>query len=152
MRLSRISEQNIQVQQNNNNNNSINNNGPSSMSHTIQPVSNGDSGLSNHLQFSSRFGRNKKKDKKTKGGLRKEDIGKPMDFRHVQHVGWNADTGYDVEGVVDKEFQTFFEIAGVSNTQLKDAETRQFIYKYGSVFVSPLFIFLFTYLVKLRRR
>ncbi len=40
----------------------------------------------------------KGKDKGGKGKkkLKKEDIGTPSDFRHVGHVGWNPETGFDV--------------------------------------------------------
>ncbi len=37
----------------------------------------------------------KKKDKK-KIRLTKEDIGTPTDFRHVSHVGWDPEKGFDV--------------------------------------------------------
>ena len=70
----------------------------------------------------------KSKDKGKKPTLRKEDIGKPMDFRHVQHVGWDPDRGFDLDGV-DSRMLGFFEKAGVSRSQLEDATTREFIYK-----------------------
>ena len=40
-----------------------------------------------------------KKDKKDKGGkkkLTKEDISTPTEFRHVSHVGWDPNKGFDV--------------------------------------------------------
>lgn len=70
----------------------------------------------------------KNKDKGKKPLLKKEDIGKPMDFRHVQHVGWDPDRGFDLDGV-DSRMLGFFEKAGVSRSQLEDARTREFIYK-----------------------
>ena len=36
-----------------------------------------------------------KKDKK-RPRLCKEDIGTPTDFRHVSHVGWDPEKGFDV--------------------------------------------------------
>ncbi|CAG7716929.1 unnamed protein product [Allacma fusca] len=63
-----------------------------------------------------------------KVGLRKEDIGCPMDFRHVQHIDLNPSTGYALD-VHDKDFQSFFEKIGVSINQL-DEETRKFIYNF----------------------
>lgn len=30
--------------------------------------------------------------------LRKEDIGRPLDFRHVSHVGWDANRGFEGHG------------------------------------------------------
>lgn len=64
-----------------------------------------------------------------KPSLRKEDIGQPMDFRHVQHVGWDPNKGFDLNGV-DNDLASFFEKAGVSSDALKDENTRQFIYKW----------------------
>jgi len=76
----------------------------------------------------SRASKKKGKDKGKKPLLRKEDIGKPMDFRHVQHVGWDPDRGFDLDGV-DSRMLGFFEKAGVSRSQLEDDTTREFIYK-----------------------
>lgn len=70
----------------------------------------------------------KSKDKDKKKSLRKEDIGIPMDFRHVQHVGWDPNRGFDLDGV-DQDFQTFFEKAGISHNELEDEGTRRFIYE-----------------------
>ncbi len=45
-----------------------------------------------------------KKDKKDKKGkkarLTKEDIGTPTDFRHVGHIGWDPEKGFDVSTAV----------------------------------------------------
>ena len=70
-------------------------------------------------------GKGKDKNKKV---LRKEDIGTPMDFRHIQHVGWDPNRGFDLDGV-DHDFQKFFEKVGISHNELEDEGTRQFIYK-----------------------
>lgn len=70
----------------------------------------------------------KEKDKK-KTKLTAKDIGTPMDFRHVQHVGWDPTKGFDLN-LEDKDLRTFFEKAGVSANQLNDEKTRKFIYKY----------------------
>lgn len=51
-----------------------------------------------------------------------------MDFRHVQHVGWDPTKGFDLN-LEDKDLRTFFEKAGVSANQLNDEKTRKFIYK-----------------------
>ncbi len=82
------------------------------------------------LSTKSRFSykKDKKKDKGKKLSLRKEDIGTPTDFRHVQHVGWDPNRGFDLDGV-DSNFQAFFEKAGISRSQLEDEGTREFIYK-----------------------
>lgn len=41
---------------------------------------------------------NKNKNKGGKKKITKEDISVPSDFRHVNHVGWNPDSGFDVSG------------------------------------------------------
>ncbi|KAJ1525200.1 hypothetical protein ONE63_010032 [Megalurothrips usitatus] len=57
----------------------------------------------------------------------KADIGSPQDFRHVSHVGWNPNTGFDFdEG--DCALKEFLAKAGVSESQLQDKNTRDFIY------------------------
>jgi hypothetical protein len=85
-------------------------------------------------------GKSKGKDNKNKKvSLRKEDIGKPMDFRHVQHVGWNPNTGFDLNGDVDDGLRVFFEKAGVSSDALKDENTRKFIYKFVSKYTPDAF-------------
>lgn len=69
-----------------------------------------------------------KKDKQ-KRNLTKADIGKPLEFRHVAHVGWDPDKGFAVESL-DDNLKHFFQKAGVSESHLKDKETRQFIYNF----------------------
>ncbi|KAL1130692.1 hypothetical protein AAG570_011933 [Ranatra chinensis] len=62
--------------------------------------------------------------------LTKADIGKPHNFRHVSHVGWTPDRGFDLDNVEDPQLKEFFAKAGVSETQLQDRETREFIYDF----------------------
>jgi Wiskott-Aldrich syndrome protein len=73
-------------------------------------------------------GKKGKKDKR-KQKLTKEDIGAPSNFQHVQHIGWNPNTGFDLENV-DPNLIKFFEVAGVSQEQLTDQDTRTFIYDF----------------------
>ncbi|XP_070559703.1 actin nucleation-promoting factor WASL-like isoform X2 [Ptychodera flava] len=68
-----------------------------------------------------------KKDKKTK--LTKADIGLPSDFRHVGHVGWDPDKGFDTENL-DPDLKNLFDTVGISESQLKDKETSKFIYDF----------------------
>lgn len=71
-----------------------------------------------------------KKDKGKKGKISKDDIGTPTDFRHVQHVGWDAEKGaFDVDKL-DKDMKSFFGDIGISMSQLKDSETATFIYNF----------------------
>ncbi|CAL4124584.1 unnamed protein product, partial [Meganyctiphanes norvegica] len=71
----------------------------------------------------------KKKNKQNKNKLCKEQIGAPMDFKHVTHVGFDPDKGLSHFNVDDK-LQGFFDIVGVSEQQLSDTRTREFIYDF----------------------
>ncbi|ESN91717.1 hypothetical protein HELRODRAFT_165783 [Helobdella robusta] len=70
----------------------------------------------------------KKKDKK-KQKLEKKDIGTPSDFRHVNHVGWDPDKGFDMNNL-DPAMKSLFDQVLLDETQLKDKETAQFVYKF----------------------
>ncbi|PSN53243.1 hypothetical protein C0J52_07988 [Blattella germanica] len=72
----------------------------------------------------------KKKDKDSKLRITKADIGLPQDFRHVSHVGWDPNKGFDVDNVEDSQLKDFFHKAGVSDSHLRDRETREFIYDF----------------------
>lgn len=72
----------------------------------------------------------RKKDKDSKRRLTKADIGLPKNFRHVSHVGWNPNTGFALDNVEDPQLKMFFDKAGVSDSQLQDRETREFIYDF----------------------
>ncbi|TMW53567.1 hypothetical protein DOY81_001331 [Sarcophaga bullata] len=69
------------------------------------------------------------KNKKSK--VNKCDIGAPTNFRHVSHVGWDANKGFDLTGNENDEvLSQFFQKAGVSKHQLNDRDTRAFIYDF----------------------
>jgi Wiskott-Aldrich syndrome protein len=51
----------------------------------------------------------KKKDKDSKRRLTKADIGLPKDFRHVSHVGWDPNKGFDLDNVEDPQLKLFFD-------------------------------------------
>lgn len=61
-------------------------------------------------------------------GLTKEDIGMPSNFVHLQHVGWNSDTGFDVNNV-DPKLEKFLMSAKdpISKDWLHQEDTRKFI-------------------------
>ena len=59
----------------------------------------------NLSSWNSTSGISKSKSKKL---LTKADIGLPMNFQHIQHVGWDPNSGFDLDGTVDKELQDFF--------------------------------------------
>ncbi|XP_030588339.1 WASP like actin nucleation promoting factor a isoform X1 [Archocentrus centrarchus] len=72
------------------------------------------------------------KDKKTKGKkkkLTKADIGTPSNFQHIGHVGWDPNTGFDLNNL-DPELKNLFDMCGISEAQLKDRETSKVIYDF----------------------
>uniref|UniRef100_A0AAQ4Q060 WASP like actin nucleation promoting factor a n=1 Tax=Gasterosteus aculeatus aculeatus TaxID=481459 RepID=A0AAQ4Q060_GASAC len=73
-----------------------------------------------------------RKDRKTKGKkkkLTKADIGTPSNFQHIGHVGWDPDTGFDLNNL-DPELKMLFDMCGISEAQLKDRETSKVIYDF----------------------
>ncbi len=77
---------------------------------------------------SSKPGKKKKGDGKGRK-LKKEDISLPTNFQHISHVGWDPNRGFDLENV-DPKLKQFFSKAGVSERELADKETRDFIYDF----------------------
>lgn len=76
------------------------------------------------------IGSSKRKEKDSKRRLTKADISGPKDFRHLMHVGWDPNKGFDLDNVDDPQLKQFFKKAGVSDRQLQDRETREFIYDF----------------------
>ncbi|XP_036316487.1 wiskott-Aldrich syndrome protein [Pipistrellus kuhlii] len=70
-------------------------------------------------------------DKKRSGKkkIRKADIGAPSGFKHVSHVGWDPQNGFDVNNL-DPDLRSLFSRAGISEAQLTDAETSKLIYDF----------------------
>lgn len=60
--------------------------------------------------------KNKKKDEKK---LTKADIGNPLDFRHVSHVGWDVNKGFDANlgNEESPELKAFFQKVRPENKQ-----------------------------------
>ncbi|MBN3316766.1 WASL protein, partial [Atractosteus spatula] len=72
----------------------------------------------------------KKKDKAGKRKkLTKADIGTPSNFQHIGHVGWDPNTGFDLNNL-DPELKNLFDLCGISEAQLKDKETSKVIYDF----------------------
>ncbi|KAH0628901.1 hypothetical protein JD844_010528 [Phrynosoma platyrhinos] len=67
--------------------------------------------------------------KKGKKKISKADIGAPSGFKHVQHIGWDPNSGFDVNNL-DPDLKTLFSQAGISEAQLTDAETSKLIYDF----------------------
>ncbi|KAM3587268.1 uncharacterized protein V6R79_000495 [Siganus canaliculatus] len=74
-----------------------------------------------------------RREKKNKGGkkkkLTKADIGTPSNFQHIGHVGWDPNTGFDLNNL-DPELKHLFDMCGISEAQLKDKETSKVIYNF----------------------
>ncbi|XP_039609030.1 neural Wiskott-Aldrich syndrome protein-like [Polypterus senegalus] len=67
--------------------------------------------------------------KKDKKKLTKADIGTSSNFQHTGHVGWDPNTGFDVNNL-DPELKNLFDLCGISEAQLKDKETSKAIYDF----------------------
>nr|XP_055049391.1 uncharacterized protein LOC129434483 [Misgurnus anguillicaudatus] len=71
-----------------------------------------------------------KKEKKVKGKkITKADITSPTNFRHVGHVGWDLNAGFDLNNL-DPDLKHLFDRCGISEAQLKDKETSKVIYDF----------------------
>ncbi|XP_028601560.2 actin nucleation-promoting factor WASL isoform X1 [Podarcis muralis] len=75
------------------------------------------------------YTKEKKKAKAKKKRLTKADIGTPSNFQHIGHVGWDPNTGFDVNNL-DPELKNLFDMCGISEAQLKDKETSKVIYDF----------------------
>ncbi|XP_066543226.1 WASP like actin nucleation promoting factor a isoform X2 [Amia ocellicauda] len=73
--------------------------------------------------------KDKKKVKGKKKKLTKADIGTPSNFQHIGHVGWDPNTGFDLNNL-DPELKNLFDMCGISEAQLKDKETSKVIYDF----------------------
>uniref|UniRef100_A0A8C5N4P5 Neural Wiskott-Aldrich syndrome protein n=1 Tax=Leptobrachium leishanense TaxID=445787 RepID=A0A8C5N4P5_9ANUR len=73
--------------------------------------------------------KDKKRGKTKKKRLTKADIGTPSNFQHIGHVGWDPNTGFDVNNL-DPELKKLFDLCGISEAQLKDKETSKVIYDF----------------------
>ncbi|XP_043484036.1 neural Wiskott-Aldrich syndrome protein-like [Leptopilina heterotoma] len=87
--------------------------------------------LNKSISNSSVFEKKKKhRENEKKRKLRKEDIGLPHNFRHVTHVGCNADSKHLELESIDPQLKEVFTTAGVSDNQLKNPKMRDFIYDF----------------------
>ncbi|KAG9345880.1 hypothetical protein JZ751_009036 [Albula glossodonta] len=77
----------------------------------------------------SSFSKDKRKTKGKKKKLTKADIGTPSNFQHIGHVGWDPNTGFDLNNL-DPELKNLFDLCGISEAQLKDKETSKVIYDF----------------------
>ncbi|KAJ8381681.1 hypothetical protein SKAU_G00024590 [Synaphobranchus kaupii] len=82
----------------------------------------------NNMVHSS-FSKDKRKSKGKRKKLTKADIGTPSNFQHIGHVGWDPNTGFDLNNL-DPELKNLFDMCGISEAQLKDKETSKVIYDF----------------------
>ncbi|KAF3705075.1 Neural Wiskott-Aldrich syndrome protein [Channa argus] len=82
----------------------------------------------NNIVHSS-FTKREKKGKGKRKRLTKADIGTPSNFQHIGHVGWDPNTGFDLNNL-DPELKNLFDMCGISEAQLKDKETSKVIYDF----------------------
>lgn len=81
--------------------------------------------------FAGNMGMGNSRDKKRSNRkLTKADISMPTDFKHIVHVGWSAQKGYDLNNEEVSTLNAFLEKAGVSEQQLNDRDTRAYIYDF----------------------
>uniref|UniRef100_A0A671T4X0 Neural Wiskott-Aldrich syndrome protein-like n=1 Tax=Sinocyclocheilus anshuiensis TaxID=1608454 RepID=A0A671T4X0_9TELE len=84
----------------------------------------------NNFNLHSNFNKKDKgKGKSKKKKISKSEIGTPSNFRHVGHVGWDPNTGFDLNNL-DPELKNLFDMCGISEAQLKDKETSKDIYEF----------------------
>ena len=67
-----------------------------------------------------------RKDKDRK--LTKADIGPPLNFKHLTHISWDPNKGFNLDNFA--QLKQFFDKAGVKECQLQDPQTREFIYNF----------------------
>ncbi|KAM6188419.1 actin nucleation-promoting factor WAS [Sarcoramphus papa] len=67
--------------------------------------------------------------KKGRKKISKADIGAPSGFKHVGHIGWDPNNGFDV-AALDPALRALFAQAGISEAQLADAETSRLIHDF----------------------
>ncbi|XP_051543792.1 actin nucleation-promoting factor WASL-like isoform X1 [Myxocyprinus asiaticus] len=79
-----------------------------------------------HSNFNKK---DKAKGKNKKKKISKAEIGTPSNFRHVGHVGWDPNTGFDLNNL-DPELKNLFDVCGISEAELKDRETSKVIYEF----------------------
>ncbi|XP_050537126.1 actin nucleation-promoting factor WASL-like [Daktulosphaira vitifoliae] len=94
-----------------------------------QPIATNNAMYGPQTQINGKVRKNKAKNSKNKK-YTKDQIGMPENFRHVQHIGWDPDTGFDLGQIKDPQLNTFFAKAGVSESQLRNPQTREFIYNF----------------------
>eukprot|EP01113_Clastostelium_recurvatum_P030550 TRINITY_DN3720_c0_g1_i2.p1 TRINITY_DN3720_c0_g1~~TRINITY_DN3720_c0_g1_i2.p1 ORF type:complete len:458 (+),score=146.49 TRINITY_DN3720_c0_g1_i2:32-1375(+) len=50
----------------------------------------------------------------------------PRNFRHVSHIGWDPEDGFNIRDI-PAEWRKLFQAAGIKKSELKDKETAQYV-------------------------
>lgn len=124
--------QSMLMDNNNKNQNNANNNAPT-VTGVLANLTSSQNVNSNQDKSNSSNNRHRNKGKDRKRNLTKADIGEPTNFQHVQHVGWDPNTGFDLSNAdydaMDTHLKKLFDTAGITKQQLQDAATRKYIYE-----------------------
>lgn len=88
-------------------------------------------GVNRSASSSSMYKSKKKKgEKDSRRKLTKDDISLPSNFRHIMHMDWNVENKGLEFDTVDPQLKQFFDMVGVSEHELRDQATREFIYDF----------------------
>ncbi|XP_076861634.1 actin nucleation-promoting factor WASL-like isoform X2 [Brachyhypopomus gauderio] len=90
---------------------------------------NNNSQVNSNFPSHSNLRKDKAKGKNKKKKISKAEIGTPSNFRHIGHVGWDPNTGFDLNNL-DPDLKSLFDMCGISEDQLKDKETSKVIYDF----------------------
>ncbi|ESO83677.1 hypothetical protein LOTGIDRAFT_169157 [Lottia gigantea] len=71
--------------------------------------------------------KSKSKKEKKKGKLTKDDIGTPTNFKHLSHVGWDPNKGFDMNNL-EPDMHNLFQSVGINSDV--DEDTVEFIYDF----------------------
>ncbi|XP_067248453.1 uncharacterized protein [Chanodichthys erythropterus] len=99
-------------------------NGPSGLSGPTLPMAMVDN-VGQNPEINNKRYQNKTKIKK----ISKAKIGTPKNFRRIGHVGWDPNTGFDLNNL-DPDLKNLFDMCGISEAELKDKETSKVIFDF----------------------
>mmetsp|Transcript_1414 Transcript_1414/g.1999 ORF Transcript_1414/g.1999 Transcript_1414/m.1999 type:complete len:448 (+) Transcript_1414:53-1396(+) len=67
---------------------------------------------------------------------REISVGRPTDFKHVSHIGYDPDKGFDVNSIPDS-WKKIFKTAGISKKSLKNKQMAQIIFQTIQTSMNP---------------
>lgn len=96
----------------------------------FQPITPGVS-LPSLKLTNNQFKNNNKNDKNRKKKVSKTDISTPTNFQHLQHIGYDSETGSFTSTKIDDKLLEFLTASGISKEMLKDEKTVNFIHEFA---------------------